>query len=67
MSNNKDYDYFLKLENLSEYSGEWIAICNQQIVYHDKDGEKVIKLSSKKCKERPLFVKVPVENQAMIL
>ena len=67
MSNQKDYDFFLKNDDLSKYSGEWIAICNQEIIFHNIDGEKVMKASLKRCKERPLFIKVPTQNQAMIL
>lgn len=67
MCNQKDYNFFLKEKNLSEYSGKWIAICNQKIICSDLKSETLIKKSKKVCKTKPLFVKIPKKDLALIL
>lgn len=62
---DKNYNFFMKA-NLSPYIGEWVAICNRNIVSHGKDVKKVFKEAKEKCpKERPLLTKVP-EKDTMI-
>ena len=56
---NSDYEWLL-MQNLSEYSGEWIAISERKIVARDKSLKKTIeKVKSLKLKTAPLFIKVP--------
>ena len=56
---NSDYEWLL-MQNLSKYSGEWIAILERKIVARDKSLKKTIeKAESLKLKTAPLFLKVP--------
>lgn len=62
---DKNYQHYMKT-NLSPYIGQWVAVCNQQIVAHGKDVKKVYGEAKKKCpKERPLVTRVP-DKETMI-
>ena len=62
---DKNYQFFMET-NVDRYIGEWVAICNQQIVAHGKDVKKVFKKAKAKCqKERPLLTRVP-DKETMI-
>ena len=62
---DKNYQYYLKT-NISNYIGEWIAICDKKIVAHGKDVKKVFKEAKlKHPKERPLLTRVP-DKETMI-
>ena len=48
------------MQNLSEYSGEWIAVSERRIIARDRSLKKTIeKVNSLKLKTVPLFIKVP--------
>ena len=56
---NSDYEWLL-MQNLSEYSGEWIAVSERKIIARDRSLKKTIeKVNSLKLKTVPLFIKVP--------
>jgi len=60
---SKDFEYFLKRKDFSEYSGKWIAIHNQRVIAHNVDGEKMFKeIKGRRC----LIVKIPKPNTIMI-
>jgi len=62
---NKNYQYFMKL-NVDKYMGEWIAICDEEVISHGKDVKNVFMEAKKKCpKERPLLTRVP-DKETMI-
>ncbi|MBW3004708.1 hypothetical protein KY310_02665 [Candidatus Woesearchaeota archaeon] len=44
--------------NLAKYVGEWVIVCNNRIVAHNKDLQK-IKKEIKKCKTTPTVAKIP--------
>jgi len=52
--------------DISNYIGEWIAVCNQKIVAHGKDVKEVFKEAKLKYpKEKPLITRVP-EKETMV-
>ena len=56
---NSDYEWLL-MQNLSEYSGKWIAVLERKIVARDKSLKKTIeKVKSLRLKTTPLFLRVP--------
>lgn len=60
-----NYQFFMKT-NVDKFIGQWIAICNQEIISHGKDAKKVFKEAKEKCpKERPLLTRVP-DKETMI-
>ena len=62
---NKNYQYFMKF-NVDKYMGEWIAICDEEVISHGKDVKNVFMEAKKKCpKERPLLTRVP-DKETMI-
>ncbi len=62
---DNNYNFFMKAD-LGNYVGEWIAICNEQIIAHGKDIKKVFKEAKQKCpRERPLLTRVP-DKETMI-
>jgi len=62
---DKDYEFFMR-ENVAEYIGQWIAICNQKIVSHGKDIKKVFKETKEKYpNEIPLLTWIP-DKETMI-
>ena len=62
---NDNYEMFLKTD-VSEYIGEWVALCDGKIVSHGKNVKEVFNDSTMKCPgKRPLIVRVP-EKETMI-
>ena len=60
-----NYAFFMKTD-ISRYIGEWVAICNQEIVSHGKDVKKVFNEAKDKYPhEKLLLVRVP-EKETMI-
>lgn len=60
-----NYQYFMQT-NVEGYIGEWVAICNEEIVSHGKDIKIVYKEAKKKYpKKTPFITKIP-SRQAMI-
>ena len=65
MKRDENYQYFMEA-NLSSYIGEWIAICNKEIVSHGRDVKKVFYEAKQKYpKVKPLLTKVP-DKETMI-
>lgn len=63
--NTQNYELFMK-ENLSPYTGQWIAICENKIVAHGKELKEVFREAKKKYPaKKPLITKVP-EKETMI-
>ena len=44
--------------DLSKYVGEWVVICEEKVVAHDKDLTKIDKEISE-CKRAPIITKIP--------
>ncbi|KAA0008152.1 MAG: hypothetical protein J7L32_02675 [Thermoplasmata archaeon] len=56
---NSDYEWLL-MQNLSKYSGEWIAVLERRIVARDISLKKTMdKVKSLGLKTMPLFLRVP--------
>ena len=54
-----NYKYFMKTD-MSNYVGEWVAVCREKIVSHGKDFNQVFKEARKKFpNDRPLVSKIP--------
>jgi len=47
--------------NLAKYIGEWVVICKNDVVAHNKDLKK-IKKDIKKCKTTPTVAKIPKKD-----
>ena len=63
---SQNYAFFMK-EDVSKYSGEWIAICNKQVVSSGPSAKVLFDEAKKKYpKERPFIARVPTE-ETMIL
>jgi hypothetical protein len=64
MSTN--YETFMKM-NLTPYTDEWIAICDNKLVSHGKSVKNVLNEAKKVCPgKRPFVAKVP-GKETMIL
>lgn len=65
---NNNFEFFLD-KDLSKYSGQWIAISGNHIIAAGNDGKIVVETATALCegKERPLFARIPKENQTLIL
>lgn len=56
------YDFFLEI-NLDKYTGEWVVICDGQILSHGKNLKEIVKEAKKKCGNKKLLIaKVPSEE-----
>ena len=51
----------LKSLDLGKYMGEWVVICNNKVLAHDK---KITNLKKQidSCKKPPLIAKIPKED-----
>jgi len=62
---NKNYEVFLEAD-VSGFIGEWIAICDGQVISHGKKVKEVYNEATKKCPgKRPFIARIP-ENESMI-
>jgi len=60
MANN--YSYYMKAD-LSQFIGEWIAICDEKIIAHDPKFKKAFEKAKEKCpNKKPLLSKVRTED-----
>lgn len=60
-----NYQFFMKT-NVDQYIGQWIAICNKEIVSHGKSAKKVFEQAKEKYpKAKPLLTRVP-DKETMI-
>jgi len=60
-----NYEIFLKLD-VSTFIGEWVALCDGQLIAHGKNVKEVLSEANKKCPgKRPLIARVP-EKETMI-
>jgi hypothetical protein len=60
------YDFFMQLD-VSSYSGEWVAICNEAVVYHSSSFKEAYREAKKVCgKSKPFIAMVP-RDETMIL
>ena len=46
----------------SKYSGQWVIICDNKIIAHNKDLTKIHD-EINKCKKAPTITKIPAEGQ----
>lgn len=62
---NQNYEVFMETD-MSNYIGEWIAICDGKLVSHGKNIKEVFDETKSKCPgKKPLFAKIP-EKETMI-
>lgn len=60
------YDYFMQLD-VAPYSGEWVAICNEKVVFHSSSFKETHDQAKKVCgKSKPFIAMVP-RQETMIL
>jgi len=46
----------------SDYSGQWVVICDNKIIANNKDLTKISK-EINQCKKAPTITKIPAEGQ----
>jgi hypothetical protein len=62
----RSHDFYMKVD-LGPYMGEWVAICDDEIVSHRPTFKEAFDEAKRLCpNKRPLFTKVPT-GEAMIL
>lgn len=55
----QNYQFYMK-KNVDDYIGQWVAICNKEIISHGKNPKKVFKEAKEKCPQKKiLLVRVP--------
>ena len=64
VSNN--FNFFMQ-SDLSKYAGEWIAVLGNKVIANGKSASEVLKESSSKSKEKPTIMRVPEDNQVLLL
>ena len=59
---------FLSVTDTSEYADKWIAVVGQKIIASGDDLKQVYKEAKEKSgKKEPLFMRVPKEQETLIL
>ncbi len=57
-----NYSAFLELD-LTEYAGEWVAICDGEVVSHDQSFKKAFETAKRECQGKsPLMAMIPTED-----
>ena len=65
---SEEFQTFMNRKSWERYSGEWVAICDDEIVANNPSLKKVIKESAKKYPDKvPTFTKIPDKHVAMVL
>lgn len=61
-SSNLSYDFFLETD-LEKYNGQWVIICENQIISHGNNLKEMVKEAKTICKSKKfLIVRVPSEE-----
>ncbi len=56
------YNFFLEAD-LDNYKGEWITICDKNIISHGTNIKEIVEQAKKECKNKKfLIVRVPSEE-----
>lgn len=56
---NKNYESYLRMK-MQPYSGEWVVICEGEIVAHGKDLKRAVSEAQKTCgRKKLMIVKIP--------
>lgn len=55
------HDQIIPDTDLSKYVGQWIVVCGNKVVAHDKDLTKLSK-EIKDCKTSPTIAKIPKKD-----
>jgi len=59
---------FLSVTDTSQYAGKWIAVLGREIIASGDDLKEVYKEAKAKAgKKEPLFMRVPKEQETLIL
>jgi 2-polyprenyl-3-methyl-5-hydroxy-6-metoxy-1,4-benzoquinol methylase len=59
---DKNYDFFLETD-LDKYKGEWVIICNNEIISHGNNLKEIVEEAKKKCGSKKfLITRVPSEE-----
>lgn len=67
MKKDKDLDFLFK-NDLTKYSGKWVAISNRKVVSSSKSVKKTMQEARRKSKAKEtLYAKIPRKNQSLIL
>ena len=62
MMQEKNYQYYMNTD-ISEYSGEWIAVCDDKIVAHGHNLKEVVEQAKKNSAGKKfLLARVPSEE-----
>ena len=57
-----NYQYYIDV-NVDRFSGEWIAVCDEEIVSHGRNIKEVVKEAKNKCGGKKfLLARVPSEE-----
>ena len=57
-----NYNYYME-SDVSKFSGEWIAVCEDKIVSHGKNVREVVREAKNKCLGKKfLLARVPSEE-----
>jgi len=64
---SREFDFYA-VADVSKYAGSWVAIVNNEVIATGKDLKNVYAEAQKKAGERePLFARIPVEEETLIL
>ena len=62
-----NYNWFIK-QDMSEYSGKWIAICKKAVVGNGKNAKEALEKAQKKCPgEEPILTKIPSKKEKVLI
>jgi len=64
---SQEFLYYSETD-MSEYAGTWVAIVGEKVIAHGNDFKKVY-IEAKKIagKKKPLFTRIPKEEETLIL
>lgn len=58
---------FILSNDLSKYAGDWIAVADNKVIAKGESASEVMSKSKKKTKNRTTIMKVPDNNQILLL
>jgi len=61
-----NYDHFMSMD-VSQYAGQWVAICDEKVVAHSPSFKDVYRMAKDKCgRSKPFIVMVPTSNMMIV-
>jgi len=61
-----NFNFFVQ-NDLGKYAGEWIAVSGNKVIANGGSATEVLEKATGKSKDKPTIMRVPEDNQVLLL